>query len=164
MQARIDKNLWLSGLVALAGAAILTVLYRFNWQPHEYNEYIVTNITLLLWLPLLLIILVLKKEPFDFGMTLGDKWGYKAVGLLFLVSVPAYIFAARLPQFQNYYPIWGQAAHDPKFFRYYELTYGMYLFCWEFFFRGFLLFGLKKYFNFWQPFCCSFFNGTQSYR
>ena len=130
---------------ALAGAAILSVLYRFNSLPRDYDAYLVTNVTALLWIPLLLIAVVHRREASEFGLSMGDaRWGLRAAGLLFLVSLPAYLIASRMPDFQAYYPIWKQAAHDPAFFRYYELTYGMYLFCWEFFFRGFLLFGLSK--------------------
>ncbi|MHB1458166.1 MAG: CPBP family glutamic-type intramembrane protease, partial [Armatimonadota bacterium] len=70
--------------------------------------------------------------------------GYRLVGILFLIALPFYIVASQLPSFQQYYPIQKQAIYDWHFFAYYELTYGMYLFCWEFFFRGFMLFGISR--------------------
>lgn len=133
-------------LVAMVGAGIIAVLYNYNQGAHGYEEYLVTNIALLFWLPVMLIMLALRRDPGDFGLALGDAGrGYRLAALLFVAALPFYLIAARMPEFQNYYPIQKRAAHDLAYFGYFELTYGMYLFCWEFFFRGFLLFGLMRW-------------------
>lgn len=120
-------------------------LFSFQNNPHTYSDYIVTNVAALFWLPMLSILLILRQEPTAFGFGLGDlRWGMRRAGLLFAVVLPFLVYASRLPQFQAYYPIQKWAEYSFRDFAYYELTYGMYLFCWEFFFRGFLLFGLSR--------------------
>ena len=140
-------------LVLIVGATIFGALYSFNKGYHPYEEYLVTNVAALFWLPLMLIFIAVRQEPSAFGFALGDvKYGYRWAGLLFAALIPVLLIAARMPDFQNYYPIQKQAANDLHYFAYFELTYGMYLFCWEFFFRGFLLFGLARLFGFWSVF------------
>lgn len=149
----MEKNRWVSVPVALVGAAILLALYRYNQQHTVDDSYIVTNAAALFWLPMLLILLVFRQEPASFGFAYGDSGrGLRLAGLLFAVALPAYVFAARMPQFQSYYPLQKEAAYDIARFGYFELTYGMYLFCWEFFFRGFLLFGLARAIGSWSVF------------
>lgn len=143
----MGKNRWVSMLVALVGAAILYWLFSFNKLPHTYERYLITNLVGLFFLPMLLI-LVFKQEPSGFGFYTGR--GYKLAGLLFLGVLPVLIFAATLKDFQAYYPIQKQAAHSLSYFIYFELSYGLYLFCWEFFFRGFLLFGLTRLIGSWS--------------
>ena len=140
------KNRWAAALVALVGAAVVISLYRYNQQHYVDDSYIVVNVAALLWLPMLLIFLGLREDPAHFGFALGDlKQGYRLAGLCFLGVLPLLFIASRLPSFQEYYPINKNAELSLAWFAYFELTYGLYLFCWEFFFRGFLLFGLYKH-------------------
>ena len=140
-------------MVALVGASILAALFRYNQQSHSYEEYLVTNMAALFWLPIMLVLLVIRQEPSGFGFTLGDaRRGYRLAALLFLAVLPFLIYAATRQDFQAYYPIQKRAAHDLAYFAYFELSYGMYLFCWEFFFRGFLLFGLARLIGWWSVF------------
>lgn len=149
----MNKGRWVPILVLIVGAAIVGTLYSFNKGYHTYEQYLVTNVAALFWLPLMLIFIAARQEPSGFGFTLGDaKYGYRLVGLLFALLIPLLVVAARRPEFQSYYPIQKQAANDLHYFAYFELTYGMYLFCWEFFFRGFLLFGLFRLFGVWSVF------------
>ncbi|HUV06026.1 MAG TPA: CPBP family intramembrane glutamic endopeptidase [Armatimonadota bacterium] len=149
----MGKNRWVPALVALVGACILAALYRYNQQSHGYEEYLVANMSALFWLPIMVALLVIRQEPSSFGLALGDaRRGYRLAGLLFLAVLPFLVFAATRKDFQTYYPIQKRAAHDLAYFGYFELSYGMYLFCWEFFFRGFLLFGLARLIGSWSVF------------
>lgn len=140
-------------MVALVGASILAALFRYNQQSHSYEEYLVTNMAALFWLPIMLVLLVIRQEPSSFGLTLGDaRRGYRLAALLFVAALPFLIYAATRQDFQAYYPIQKRAAHNLAYFAYFELSYGMYLFCWEFFFRGFLLFGLARLIGWWSVF------------
>src|SRR5438046_1846918 len=58
--------------------------------------------------------------------------------------LPVLVIASRQPQFFNFYPMQYRAGEDWTFFFYHQLTYGLYFFCWEFFYRGFLTFGLSR--------------------
>jgi len=85
---------------------------------------------------------------------LGQKWALWAWVAMLL---PVAYFAHR-PDVQSYYlqgrlSNWGLAGVGAVFngvhvnlkaLLYYELAMGFYMFGWEFFFRGFLLFGLQK--------------------
>jgi uncharacterized protein len=146
----MGKNRWTSILVALVGSAILVVLFRYNRTYHGYEEYLVTNVAALFWLPMVLILLVFREDPSAFGFGVGDaRTGYRLAGILFVLLVPLLVIASRMHAFQEYYPLQKQAARDLAYFGYFELTYGMYLFCWEFFFRGFLLFGSARVIGSW---------------
>lgn len=139
------KERWTSLLTALVGAAVLVGLFSYQNNPHMYPEYIMTNVAALLWIPMLVILLVLRQEPTTFGFGLGDlRWGMRRAALLYAIALPFLVYASRQAAFQQYYPIQKWAEDSLYYFGYYELTYGMYLFCWEFFFRGFLLFGLSR--------------------
>lgn len=141
----MDKGRWAFAPVALTSLVILAVLFIYNSRSGAYEEYLTVNIACLFWLPALYISFFEKRNLSDFGFSPveGIK-GLKLVGILFACAIPLYIIAARMPNFQAYYPIQKQAAYDWRYFGYFELTYGMYLFCWEFFFRGFMLFGMSR--------------------
>ncbi len=141
----MTRERWTSLLTALVGGSVLVGLYSFQNHPHSYPDYIVTNVASLLWIPMLAVMLILRQEPSAFGFGLGDlRWSMRLAGVLYIGVLPFLVYASRLAGFQQYYPIQKWAESSLYFFGYYELTYGMYLFCWEFFFRGFLLFGLSR--------------------
>ena len=153
-----------TGLVtALIGGAAALYLFLTNPDPKSPEAYWFTNTALCLWAPLLTILLGLRQEPSQFGLTRGDrrlglKWaGLAWVGMVLVLAVVLSIPGLRA-QFQGQYlqgrlshwyisgvgvPFSGRAVH-PKALLFYELGTGFYMFCWEFFFRGFLLFGLQK--------------------
>ncbi|MGC8862948.1 MAG: CPBP family glutamic-type intramembrane protease [Armatimonadota bacterium] len=147
--------------VALVGAAVVAALYQFNRAATSYNQYIVGNLIGLLWVPMLTILFAFREEPARFGLTLGgSKRLWLAVGVMYLGMLALMVPVSRWPAFQDYYPIFRRypeftAAFTkypsvnpwwaaPQLMAFAEISYGMYLFCWEFFFRGFLLLGLAR--------------------
>ncbi len=149
-----------TGIVTfVVGALIVAYLFVTNADDKSFETYNFINTGLCLWLPLVTILLVLRQEPDGFGLTRGDwrvgqKWALWAwVGML----LPLAYFAHR-PDVQSYYlqgrlSNWSLAGLGVVFdgvrvnlkaLAYYELAMGFYMFGWEFFFRGFLLFGLQK--------------------
>lgn len=139
------KTRWAFLPVALISLTLLAILFIYNTRFETYEKYLTGNIACLLWLPILYILIIERKNLSDFGFSpVGGIKGYRLVGILFIAALPFFIIASRMPNFQQYYPIQKQAAFDWHFFAYFELTYGMYLFCWEFFFRGFMLFGVSR--------------------
>jgi membrane protease YdiL (CAAX protease family) len=135
-------------------------------QEDFYDEpFLVYNAIVLLWLPLLFTFFALREEPGALGFARGDwrvvgRWivGIYLLMLLVLVVVLALAHTGRFPQlepFEQVYPLRGLVRREPRFrvlpflvltphTVYYELSYGFYFFCWEWFFRGFLLFGLAR--------------------
>ncbi|TAL67683.1 MAG: CPBP family intramembrane metalloprotease [Bacteroidetes bacterium] len=101
-------------------------------------------------IPLLYLKLKMKKPLFDFGFGTG-KWKF---GLIFcLISIPLLIVpftysGAMMPDIQGEYPMARILLERHDLILSYELTYIIfYYIAWEFFFRGFLLFGLKDRFG-----------------
>ncbi|HIE52940.1 MAG TPA: CPBP family intramembrane metalloprotease [Armatimonadetes bacterium] len=81
-----------------------------------------------------------------FWLPVGGLWAGLMAGIIFLAS--------RWTSFATYYPMYRQSypGYVPQrdgwgFFLSYEWAYGLYFFAWEFFFRGFLLFGLERHYR-----------------
>jgi membrane protease YdiL (CAAX protease family) len=90
-------------------------------------------------LPLLVIVLLLRKNPLDFGLRLGNirVWGFYVI-VTCLAAAPLLYFAVSIPSLRSYY----RSEHF-DFIRYF-FTYCAILSASEFLYRGFLLFGLKE--------------------
>lgn len=146
--------------VAITGGALVAALLSFNQAAKGYEYYLIGNLIALFFIPMLTIMLFLGEEPACFGFQLGDSRRVRWVTLILFagLSVLLFIYAKR-PEFQQYYPIFKGYQFIP--FRgdnifsetdlvslgYAWVSYGMYMFCWEFFFRGYLLFGLARTIN-----------------
>ena len=148
-------NRWITLLTAITGGLLVAALWRFNSIAIGYEYYILGNLMALFFAPMLMIMFVFREEPSEYGFGLGQSkrviWITAAlfVGLL-VILVPA----SRLGDFQNSYPIFKGFAFfqnggpftegDIPALVYGWASYGLYMFCWEFFFRGYLLFGLAR--------------------
>jgi membrane protease YdiL (CAAX protease family) len=87
---------------------------------------------------------ILKK----YGIACGTwKWWIRRVAGLFLVSLPIMYYGAGLPEFVNYYPWYPPARYSWSAFALFELSLGFLMVATEFFYRGFLLFGLAEKVN-----------------
>jgi membrane protease YdiL (CAAX protease family) len=171
-----DKVTGWSTLVT--GIAISAFLY---WRNHPgpgqqvmgFSEYNLLNTAFILWVPLLVILIGLKREPSEFGMTGGDlKWGMRWAFLLFAAFIPVILLFSPQAGPQGYYLNWmgpftgSNAVHgiyydyakqtwspggqiDWARLAYHELAMGFYMFGWEFFFRGYLLNGIQKLTPLW---------------
>jgi hypothetical protein len=153
------------------GVAISGFLLWRNHQPMDFNEYNLLNTALILFVPLVVILLLLRREASDFGMTPGDlKGGVIAALLLFVAFIPILLLFAPMDGPQEYYLNWlgegsGSGSIRGLFFdgrhwskggtiewarlAYHELTMAFYMFGWEWFYRGFLLFGLSRLLPIW---------------
>ena len=99
-----------------------------------------------------------RLRPRRLGLGLGDwRFGLRWTGILLAVMIPLVAWVSRWPAFWRYYPIndvlatqvtrWaaglpGVPESFPSHFVAYELLYAVYFLGWEFFFRGYLTFGL----------------------
>ncbi len=109
---------------------------------------------LMLIIPIILIPLVLKGKLSDFGFRLGDyKFGLKSALLFVVVMLPFLWIASGNKSFANTYPQGGPYVRENiSVLLYYELFVGFYMFAWEFFWRGYMMFGLKQKFGFYAIF------------
>lgn len=81
----------------------------------------------------------------EYGVGSGNwRWWAKWVAGLLLASLPIMYYAARLPEFAGYYPWYPPARYSWSAFAVFELTFGIAMIATEFFYRGFLLFGLAE--------------------
>ncbi|OGU17880.1 MAG: hypothetical protein A2X61_09610 [Ignavibacteria bacterium GWB2_35_12] len=101
-------------------------------------------------IPFIYLKLKMKKPLIGFGFGLGD-WKF---GLIFcLIAIPVILIpftysGSRMPDIQNEYPMARILLDRHDLILQYELAYIIfYYIAWEFFFRGFLLFGLKDRFG-----------------
>lgn len=162
------KKWFTTAVVAAVGAATVLGLFRFNYGPYSgsYGTYLLVNMVGLLFVPVLTVLLVFRADIDEFGFApSASRRVWVWVGVLFAGLFVLMLIASRWPRFQDYYPIFrrfdefGRFGSLPAFavyprvnpftaapwvMLYAELTYGLYLFCWEFFFRGYLLFGLRR--------------------
>lgn len=118
-------------------------IYGYLWQ-------FIIFFLLAFVIPLLLIRFRFKKPLSLFGFGLGDKkFGMTFVGVAVpLLVVPIIYMASRFPEIRSEYPLAKSLLERRDWILYYELAYVLfYYLAWEFFFRGFLLFGLKEYFG-----------------
>jgi len=89
-----------------------------------------------------IVILVLRKNPLDFGLRPGNvKVWVSYVLLTIIIALPILFFASRSTSLARYYTVPSFNAGT------YSVQTIIYLFAWEFIFRGFLLFGLKGKFK-----------------
>jgi membrane protease YdiL (CAAX protease family) len=160
-EASDDLTGWatlLVGILCAAGMLWKNILYPryFRGDGMDFAEFNLWNIVILLLPPLCLLLVFLKRDLSEFGMrpcsTEGMAVGWVG-GLLFL---PVLWVVGRTPQFQNYYIPWlaGSRAYyfgkiDWGRLAYHEAVMALYMFAWEWFFRGFLTFGLKKIMPAW---------------
>ncbi|CUU04547.1 MAG: CPBP family intramembrane metalloprotease [Fimbriimonadales bacterium] len=155
--------------VALLGGLILGFLFAYNMQPHtvwslqwlrlerdpnaplrDWNEYLLVNSAMLLWVPVLALAFLGKGELSQYGLARGDGARGALYALLMYLPMAGLVYFASLrPDFQAYYPLDKRILTDYAYAVYFELVYGYYLFCWEFFFRGFLTFGLYRWLGWW---------------
>jgi membrane protease YdiL (CAAX protease family) len=141
----------------MTGSAIVASLFLFNTKAWDYEHYLVGILLGLLFVPMLVIYFILRSDADRFGFTLGDsRKAWPWVLFFFVAMIIAMVPLARRSDFQDYYPIYKQfepmyrlRPMDVKTFLYFEFTYGMYMFAWEFFFRGYLLQGLSRTIGWW---------------
>jgi len=153
--------------VMLLSAPVLLTLYRYHGYPQYFYEYFPQYANspegelyarywqfgvffiLMFVLPALYVKLVMKKPLSDFGLGLGDvKWGSKWLITIPLLVVPLIYISSKMPDVRTEYPLAKILLTDQSHLFVYELVYIIfYYIAWEFFFRGFLLFGLKEKFG-----------------
>ncbi|MFH0903026.1 MAG: type II CAAX endopeptidase family protein [Pseudomonadota bacterium] len=96
-------------------------------------------------LPLLVIALIPGERLGDYGFTFRGftkhLWIY---GLLFLGVLPVVVAVSYTKPFQHTYPFYRLASRSAFDFATWELLYAVQFLSLEFFFRGFLLHGLKR--------------------
>ena len=150
--------------ILLLSAPVLLTLYRYHGYSNYFADYFpsiksiqlfdvycniwqfVVFFILMFVIPVLIIKYLFKKPLNDYGLRLGDaKFGFKFVLIVLpLLVVPLIYLASKMPDVRSEYPLAKILFDHREAIFWYELAYVIfYYIAWEFFFRGFLLFGLK---------------------
>jgi membrane protease YdiL (CAAX protease family) len=107
-------------------------------------------------LPVLVVRFVFKEPLRDYGLNVGDWGKYLPVTLiLFLIIAVVFIYpASRTAEMRAAFPFDKHIGDSISSFATFELMRGLLFYtAWEFFFRGFMLFGLQKYLGTWIAVC-----------
>jgi len=114
-----------------------------DWYKWLYHH--LATLLLFAIIPIILIKAVFKEGLKDYGLQLGDwKFGLKATLISFIIlPLPAYL-ASQNPEHLEFYPLTTLATASTGLFALWGLTYLPHYIGWEFFFRGYIGFGLKK--------------------
>jgi len=146
--------------------AFITFLSMVLASPNFYYEnfgrdrffsrvyWFLTDGFLMFILPVLSIKLLFKEKLSDYGFTLGDKkFGFITSGIfLFVMLIVVWIVSGN-PTFAATYPQGGiKVKENFTTFFLYELCILIYMLGWEFFWRGYSLFGLKEKFGYYSVF------------
>lgn len=117
-----------------------------DWRPLEAWA---TKGILLLGTSWVFSLLVLRENPLRFGLGMGDARTWGKWLLLFIAAMAAAILVASKvdPHFAAYYPTYGPARWSHGEFLLHAAFYMFYMFGWEYFLRGFLVFSLEKRFG-----------------
>jgi uncharacterized protein len=104
--------------------------------------------------PLLIIIFIFKGKVKNYGFQLGDtKFGIRSTFVFLLFMIPVLWIVSGSESFAKTYPQGGiRIKENLPILLYYELFVGFYMLAWEFFWRGYVLFGLKEKFGFYAIF------------
>jgi membrane protease YdiL (CAAX protease family) len=93
----------------------------------------------------------LKERIRDYGLKLGDyKVGLKITAIFILIMLPLVWIVSSFPEFSKTYPHLPDAKNSWKVFLIFECGMLLYMFAWEFIWRGFMLFGLEAKFGYYS--------------
>jgi uncharacterized protein len=125
-------------IVVIVSASLFFIL-------HQYHLILTESLGLFIYyavLPLLVIVVILRKNPLDFGLRFGNPrvWWPYVVAICLVAAVILYA-SSFIPSLQKYYQV--ADFHFVGFL----LAAVVGLFSSEFIYRGFLLFGLREKFK-----------------
>ena len=141
MQAYI-KNRVLGGydlnLVAVVCISTLVLVLQ-RYHPLNIDFPRATELTYWLLVPLAVGWLLFRDKPRDYGFRIGNwKWAMILTPACLAVMALILYGASKMPEFRSYY--YKYAIDWPELL----LDTALYMFSWEFVFRGYMLFGLEK--------------------
>jgi len=91
------------------------------------------------------ILLAFRRTPRDYGIALGNpKVWLRDVVFFYLIFLVILFIAFRFTNLKNVYPLYRKATQGMGYFFLYQMIQLWYMIGWEFFFRGFMLFGLER--------------------
>jgi hypothetical protein len=134
--------------------------FRINFFPEYQSHPDIYLIEYLYWfigdfityfiISVIIIKFFLKERLKDYGFTWGEhKIGFTVSSIFIIVMLPVIWFFSSTPEFVEKYPHLLSARSNWGEFTIYESGMLIYMFSWEFIWRGFMLFGLKEKFGYY---------------
>lgn len=121
-----------------------------NVNLYEFSYWMIGDFFVYFVLALLIGVFLLKKKPSDFGLRIGEwKIGLPAVLIFLLFMLPLIWMVSSTAEFTAKYPHLYEAKGSWELFFIYEAGMLLYMFGWEFIWRGFTLFGLFEKFGYY---------------
>jgi len=119
----------------------------------SFSYWFILDFSLFLVIPIVLIKYLFHEKINNYGISFGKK----KIGLTFtlfsiLIFIPIIYFISASENFSRYFPLMESAKDDLAVFLIYEILFLLFIFSWEFIFRGFMLFGLEKKFGLYSIF------------
>ena len=136
------KNKTLRGydlnLVAVVGISTLVLVLK-RYYPLDIDFPRATELIYYLLVPLAAGLLLFREKPWDYGIRFG-RWKSSIILTAVCLATMALILyaAGKMPEFRSYYH------RDAIDWSELLLNTALYMFAWEFLFRGYMLFGLEK--------------------
>jgi membrane protease YdiL (CAAX protease family) len=125
-------------LLAVVGISTL-VLVLAHYYPLHIDFPRATELIYYLLIPLVAGFLLFRDKPWDYGIRIGHwKLGIILTAGCLAVMVLVLYGVGKMPEFRSYYH--RHAIDWPQLL----LSHALYMFAWEFLFRGYMLFGLEK--------------------
>jgi len=119
----------------------------------SFIYWFILDFILLFIIPIYFIKLLFKEELKSYGLSFGEKkTGIIYTVISILIFIPIIYFVTKSSNFSQYFPLMQNAKYDIYVFLIYEIFLILFVFSWEFIFRGFILFGLEKKFGFYAIF------------
>jgi len=121
------------------------------------SNYMFISMFILMGLLPVAVLLFIFKEPLrNYGLTVGDwRKGFPLTIFLIIVIAGLMLYpSSQTVDFRNIYPFDKGAGESIFSFLRFEILRGLFFYtAWEFFFRGFLLFGLRTFVGDWIAIC-----------
>ena len=121
-----------------------------NVDLYSYLYWFIGDFFTLFILPAVIILLFLRRKPKNFGLQFGDYKAGLKISFYFLIIMLVIIwFVSPSSSFQATYPLLQRTKESWGLFFIFEAGLLIYIFAWEFIWRGFMLFGLEEKFGYY---------------
>jgi membrane protease YdiL (CAAX protease family) len=140
-----DRRSDVRAAVILIASTLLLIASHYHTL---LGDETVSSLVFYFLIPLAIVLVLFRDDPRDFGLSLGD-WrkglAFSVVGIAVMAVIIAGL--AQLQAFKQYYALGFFGNREAWRMLEFAVRQGIYMFSWEFIFRGFMLFGLKDRFG-----------------
>ena len=119
----------------------------------SYIYWFILDFILFFLIPLYIIKILFHQDLKGYGLNLDNMKEGIFISFLSLIAFAPFIYLiSRSENFTQYFPLMQSAKEDILIFMIYECFFVVFIFSWEFIFRGYVLFGLEKQFGIYAIF------------